>query len=157
MDRNPAWQGEQQVYTVNEACALLRIGRTKIYELMSEGRLPFAMLDGRRRVFVDDARQLLIEQASQPIGETEPRGREDKDDAARRSSAKPGGIPPRPATGKFPDAAEVLRVIPGSMMMPLKWMLPIRPDVSFRLKADAVFSAVLSLLTIAPPNATGNV
>ena len=64
MSSTAARRGEQLLYTVNEACDVLRIGRTKIYELMSDGRLPFARLDGRRRVFADDVRQLLVAQGT---------------------------------------------------------------------------------------------
>ena len=106
MPSTPHGRGEQLFYTVNEARDVLRIGRTKIYELMSDGRLPFLMLDGRRRIRGEDVRQLPVAQGAEPTRGTVPRRGEDKDDptpgprgsspearARRRSGSAPNHSP----------------------------------------------------------------
>jgi excisionase family DNA binding protein len=42
--------GDASVYlTVTEACAYLRISKTTLYDLMSDGRLPFYRIKGTRK------------------------------------------------------------------------------------------------------------
>jgi excisionase family DNA binding protein len=38
------------VHSVNEFCALLRIGRTKAYEMMNAGEISFVLIGGRRKI-----------------------------------------------------------------------------------------------------------
>jgi excisionase family DNA binding protein len=45
--------------TIAEACAATGIGRTKIYEAMSDGRLKSVKVDNRRLVLVASLLQLL--------------------------------------------------------------------------------------------------
>ncbi|WP_213500898.1 helix-turn-helix domain-containing protein [Novosphingobium decolorationis] len=39
-----------QYYTVNQTCSILRVGRTKLYELMNTGELRFIIIGSVRRI-----------------------------------------------------------------------------------------------------------
>jgi excisionase family DNA binding protein len=51
---------EQLVYTINETAQLLRIGRSKLYILINEGKLPVVKLGKRVLVKRTDVETLLI-------------------------------------------------------------------------------------------------
>lgn len=47
--------------SVDQAARRAGIGRTKLYELMGDGALPFAQIGARRLILVDDLNSLLRE------------------------------------------------------------------------------------------------
>jgi len=66
-----AWTFEStdgRLWDVAQACAILHTSRSKLYELMSEGRLLFKQVTRRTRLISDrDLQQYLDSCSSQPI------------------------------------------------------------------------------------------
>jgi excisionase family DNA binding protein len=52
---------ERLAYTVMEACAALRVGRTKLYELLADKKLKAVALDGRTLILRDEIERFLTE------------------------------------------------------------------------------------------------
>jgi excisionase family DNA binding protein len=52
---------EKLAVSVSDACRLIGIGRTKVYELIKEGRLQTVKLGRRTVIKVDSIRSLLAE------------------------------------------------------------------------------------------------
>jgi excisionase family DNA binding protein len=53
---------EPWVFTPQEAAAKLKISRSKVYELISQGELPAVRIGSRRRIVVATLRQWIEEQ-----------------------------------------------------------------------------------------------
>jgi len=52
---------ERVVYTVDEACSVLRISRATIYALMKEGRLKYFYIQSSRRIPAAEIKQMVSE------------------------------------------------------------------------------------------------
>jgi excisionase family DNA binding protein len=50
---------ERYAFTVNEFCAWSRLGRTKTYEFIAQGKLPIFKIGSKTLIRVDDAKALL--------------------------------------------------------------------------------------------------
>jgi excisionase family DNA binding protein len=50
---------ERYAFTVNEFCQWSRLGRTKTYEFIAEGKLPIFKVGTKTLIRVDDAKALL--------------------------------------------------------------------------------------------------
>jgi excisionase family DNA binding protein len=50
--------------SVSEACRLLGIGRTSVYQLIAEGRIKTTRIGNRRLVRVDSLRELVTAEAA---------------------------------------------------------------------------------------------
>jgi excisionase family DNA binding protein len=65
-----AHHGESLLLTVEEAAALLRIGRSRVYDLIASGEIESVKIGGSRRVPRDAAeayvRRLVAEQGADP-------------------------------------------------------------------------------------------
>ena len=53
------------VLSIDGVCEATTLGRTKVYQLIREGRLPAYKVDGRTVAFEEDVRTLL---RSEPVG-----------------------------------------------------------------------------------------
>lgn len=52
---------ERSVYTVNEAADILRMGRSTLYRLIKENRVPYRRLENGVRLTNDDIDAILVE------------------------------------------------------------------------------------------------
>ncbi len=48
-------------YTIPDFCKAVGLGKTKVYEMIKQGRLKSAMLEGRRIVPATEARRIIEE------------------------------------------------------------------------------------------------
>ena len=64
----PADKPEPEAVVVDDACRILGIGRTKLYELMAKGTLPSVKLGGRRLVRLETVRKLIAQLEQPGIG-----------------------------------------------------------------------------------------
>jgi excisionase family DNA binding protein len=59
MERNIVAADERRAYRVNDFCRLFGVGRTGVYKLLKEGKLPSVVIGGRRLIPRDAAEALL--------------------------------------------------------------------------------------------------
>lgn len=59
MNLAPRITPQPRAYRVNDFCKLYGIGRTGVYKLLKEGKLPSVVIGGRRLIPADAAESLL--------------------------------------------------------------------------------------------------
>jgi excisionase family DNA binding protein len=90
---------ERLAYTVPEACEALRVGRTKLYELLADKKIEAVALDGRTLILRDKIERFLAGlppiplKARSGLKAREPMRVQDGVGTDKRSTSTTGGVP----------------------------------------------------------------